>query len=636
MLLPNTKSSQFEKVCVSTNGGISVMYKKSLVGITATITAISMVAAPCLTAYAEDVTGYQNITSDTKIEGNVTSDSSDNSLIDKGLVEASGAGTEVEITGNVDGSAIVQGEEESISSRHTWSYTWPDKVVYSITDEDTLTRTGGAKAGVSVSGGASVSVGGDVIGGDNGAIVNGNSSLTVGRDVVSNGQEKIYSGHKYTGSDIIRYTGTEDIKPGTNNDELGYAVKADAVADENNVFGYSNHADGTGISTDGDGNIIVKGDVKSTGNGIVIDTNTNGDKGSITVLGTIKGDEYGINIADAYYMMEYYENHPQLGGTLDADGTYMDYHERCIAAGESEESFQARTKAAGEKLAAEVPEITVYAIESKRTINNSRDNDYFEAYQIAYDKIVNAINYIIRHDDNITITADTKTIDADEYFVTKINQAFEVAADVPSGYRLTGGENVKVTDKGNGRYELILTDISGKINVRAELIPVTKKEETSYEVVVEEVPQAEPAPAPVQHIAPTSTATLAAVSNLTSQAETQAFIEKVSGDKPAQTVAFEVKKVSTEQYKTAVIESIATAPAGGAFNLVTDQPSLFDTKMVDAMMERNDVDVNVVFGYGGKTYKVVIPAGYNIRSLLDSNGFCGFLKLLAVLGGTTI
>ena len=55
--------------------------------------------------------------------------------------------------------------------------------------------------------------------------------------------------------------------------------------------------------------------------------------------------------------------------------------------------------------------------------------------------------------------------------------------------------------------------------------------------------------------------------------------------------------------------------------------------MAEAIMARGDIDVNLVFGYGGKTFKVVIPAGYDVSSLLDANGFVGFLRILAILGG---
>ncbi|WP_034443524.1 hypothetical protein [Butyrivibrio sp. AE2032] len=72
---------------------------------------------------------------------------------------------------------------------------------------------------------------------------------------------------------------------------------------------------------------------------------------------------------------------------------------------------------------------------------------------------------------------------------------------------------------------------------------------------------------------------------------------------------------------------------GGAFNIETDRVTCFDSKMIEAFAARPDVDVNVVFTYGGKRLKVTIPAGYNVKTLLDSNGYCGFLRLLSILGG---
>lgn len=608
------------------------MYRRILVGITTTVTAVSMVVTPSLTAYAEDKTDQVIVTSGNEsIDGNVVSDSGDSQLINRGLVEASGSGTSVTVTGNVDGSAIVTGEPQTNNGSTERFYRGSDGQCTSMIIYDTKTNTGGAMSGVSVTDGASATVGGDITGGANGTMVYGNgSSLTVGGDVKANGQEEVISGRKYTGSDIIKVEGAapEDIKAGTQ-DNYGFAVKSDATG---TAAGKTNHAKGDGIYTDGNGNILVKGDVIADDAGIVIDTDTNGNKGSITVLGTVKGSEFGISILDARNMSDYLDDEICTRiQNLPPIGKYEDFHERFIRAGGTEEEYQAACRAASDRLVAEMPDITIYAIESKRPINNSRDYDYYDAYQVAYNKVTNAINYIIKHDDNVTVTANTKTIDAKDYFVAKINQAFEVAADVPAGYMLSGGDNVKVTEKGNGIYELILTGLGGGINIRAILRPVAKAEEVSYEVEVKEVKQPEPQAQPIA--APTSAKTLAAVTNLVSEADTQTFIAKVSGDKPAQTVAFEVNKIPVTQYKEAVIQNITSAPTGGALNLVTDQPSLMDRAMAEAIMARSDIDVNLVFGYGGKTFKVVIPAGYDVSSLLDANGFVGFLRILAILGG---
>ncbi|MBQ7658481.1 MAG: hypothetical protein IJS16_05815, partial [Butyrivibrio sp.] len=68
------------------------MYRRILVGITTTVTAVSMVVTPSLTVYAEDMTDQVVATSgSTTIDGNVVSDSGDSQLVEQGLVEASGS-----------------------------------------------------------------------------------------------------------------------------------------------------------------------------------------------------------------------------------------------------------------------------------------------------------------------------------------------------------------------------------------------------------------------------------------------------------------------------------------------------------------------------------------------------------------
>ena len=61
-----------------------------------------------------------------------------------------------------------------------------------------------------------------------------------------------------------------------------------------------------------------------------------------------------------------------------------------------------------------------------------------------------------------------------------------------------------------------------------------------------------------------------------------------------------------------------------------------DSKMIAAIASRPDIDVNVVFTYGGKKLKVTIPAGYDVSKLLDEYGYCGFLSLMSILGSTEL
>lgn len=585
-----------------------------------------------------DVAGRVNVSGGSvEISGNVTSNGDDSLLrVDEysgnyfgngtGLVQANGAGSTVNVGGNVDGSELISKSGNANQTSYYWN--GDDEEPTSIVKYDKVTSTGGADSAVIAENGASVTVDGNVTGGKNGATVTGeNSSLTVGGNVVSNGKESVKSGTKYTNGE-----GAEIVKETTDSGNTKYSVKEGSTGV---AYADPKTMDGNGITTDGNGNILVKGDVTGTQNGITIDNDQNGKKGSITVLGTIKGEQYGINLADSLQMYKYVDNAKK---------------------GETAEESEARFKAAGEKLAAEIPEITVYAIEAKEAVNdeklgvNSKGRpvvvECSDAYKAAYSSVVNAINYIIKHDDesikdaNVKVDATTKTIDNKDYYVTKINQAFSVAANLPDGFTLSGGDNVSVVDNGNGTFSLTLTNLSGGINIKAVLRPVSNSSvassESSYEVEIQQVSQpSSTSPSSTETAAPVVIRTISPAAAAGNSGSAN-FVAAISGTKPAQTVSFEVGKITAAQYKDAVIANVASVPANGAYNIVTDKPSVFDSKMMDAIAARNDIDVNVVFNYGGRRYKVVIPAGYNVKSLLDSNGYCGFLRLLALLGGEVI
>ena len=539
-----------------------------------------------------------------------------------GLVTAADEGSSVKVGGNVDGSRIITKSEEIYGS-HTTHYV--DDNPTTITEYDTRTITGGASAGVYVAEGADVDVEGNVVGGRTGAYVRGESTLTVGGNVVSNGQETIESGTEYVNGEGASFTRHVKIVDGK--EDVTYTVDEGSTGvPAVNQKSFDSH----GIYTDGNGKIVIEGDVTGQQYGITIDNDEDGKAGSIVVLGTIKGEKYGLNLADANSMYKYVEDNS------------------------TGESYAVRAQKGGEKLAKEIPDITVYAIEgSDKAINDGTLGEHdgrkmvvecYQAYQAAYESIVNAINYIIKQDDKsnsdygITVDATKQTINDKEYFTTKINQAFSVAAKLPEGYTISGGENVTVVDNGNGTFSLTLNNVKGGINLKAVLRPVSTGDNSSsggndYEVVVEEVTQTAPTPTQPGALVITSTSGQA---NAASNPEQAALVAAISGDKPAQTISFSVEKVTPQQYKEAVINNVASVPANGALNLVTDKPSVIDYKMVEALSARSDIDVNVVFNYGGKRYKVVIPAGYDMKSLLDKNGYCGFLRLLAVLGGETI
>lgn len=548
-----------------------------------------------------------------------------------GVVTARGEGASVTVEGDVDASKLITERTDNGATHEMYHHNSGNKgeAPSSVVEYDTTTVTGGADAGVYVEDGATVTVKGTVTAGENGAVVKGDSTLNVGGNVVSNGKEITHSGTEYVNGEGASFTQKTEI---VNGKEQEYYIVDEGSTGKPAVW---SEFSSNGINTDGNGTIVVEGDVTGKKNGILIDNDRDGKAGSIVVLGTIKGEEYGINIDDQLQMYKYYE---------DLDVIYNEEGNKKVA----------------EELIKEIPQITVYAVEGAKPISDGTRGtryveglgeipqvvEFYEGFKNVYDSVVSAINYIIKQDDksnaDYSITVDKNTskqeINGKEYFTTKINQAFSVAAKLPEGYTISGGENVTVVDNGNGTYSLTLTNDKGGINLKAVLRPVSTGDNSSsagndYEVVVEEVTQTAPTPTQPGALVITSTSGQA---NAASNPEQAALVAAISGDKPAQTISFSVGKVTPQQYKEAVINNVASVPANGALNLVTDKPSVIDSKMVEALSARSDIDVNVVFNYGGKRYKVVIPAGYDMKSLLDKNGYCGFLRLLAVLGGETI
>ena len=103
---------------------------------------------------------------------------------------------------------------------------------------------------------------------------------------------------------------------------------------------------------------------------------------------------------------------------------------------------------------------------------------------------------------------------------------------------------------------------------------------------------------------------------------------------PTKTLKLELSTISNAQFVSAVQDGIRNIPQGGSFVLDVDQVGCFNTGIIEALEQRRDIEVTVIFVSEGQRTKVVIPAGYEVRQLLDENGYCGFLRLAALLGST--
>ena len=175
-----------------------------------------------------------------------------------------------------------------------------------------------------------------------------------------------------------------------------------------------------------------------------------------------------------------------------------------------------------------------------RTVDDANVTNYD-----VYRAVVKTINYIINQDEEsqkkygLKLTEDNENVkpitdpNKKTYDTVNISEAFKVAANVPEGYEVTAGENVKVTNNGDGTFTLVLNNVKGGINVKVTAIVKTTENtdgSQSYEVVVENVTPsyADPAQAPAGAIV---------VSNTVSAADTPSQIAAISGTKPARTVS---------------------------------------------------------------------------------------------------
>ena len=214
-----------------------------------------------------------------------------------------------------------------------------------------------------------------------------------------------------------------------------------------------------------------------------------------------------------------------------------------------------------------------------------------------------------------------------------VNSAIKVA--VQEGYSVTAGDNVTVTDLGNGVYEIRLNNNKGGVSIKAHLIGGRVVAENT-ETVSDDEPRTESETPSVPFIfakftvSPTGANALPTVLG--------AYIGEEASNVPVQ--ATKVVKVpagnlTAIEYKNAFIKTVTEAPKDATVILETAMCSCLDKAMVDALATRPDVSVQIVFPKdktGAENYSVTIPAGYDVNSLVDANGYCGFMYLNSLFG----
>ncbi len=102
-----------------------------------------------------------------------------------------------------------------------------------------------------------------------------------------------------------------------------------------------------------------------------------------------------------------------------------------------------------------------------------------------------------------------------------------------------------------------------------------------------------------------------------------------------------IKNVEKAIAEATTAAANAAVSASGATS--TNTPIAIDTGVwisfkgnVYQKLQDSGLPVQISFMYKGERYRVDIPAGADLMSLVDENGYCGFLNLMAHFGGTKL
>ena len=201
------------------------------------------------------------------------------------------------------------------------------------------------------------------------------------------------------------------------------------------------------------------------------------------------------------------------------------------------------------------------------------------------------------------------------------------------------GNKINLFPKNNGdnTYTITLINSKGAITISAKLINGTS--------VITTAPAKASAPAQTSSDNGSSSSEteeveapfIFATFTVTGKTDASAEVLGANRDSADETFGLVSKPVikvaagnlTAKEYRNAFIKAVKEAPQGGIVRLETAAVSCIDKTMMAALAERPDVTLEVVFPYAGNTLDVTVPAGTDVMSLLDENGYCGFLYLNA-------
>jgi len=274
--------------------------------------------------------------------------------------------------------------------------------------------------------------------------------------------------------------------------------------------------------------------------------------------------------------------------------------EKAKAGGEANAIYvNAAPGASQEDILNSLPDIVVGELVAKNEdfIWNSYDNGLYgndpedETIGELNEKIYATIRYMIRwnNSEGGSFSVDG-TSKYGEYDVAQENQELGITIQIAEGYELESisGGKAQVLQRPDGTWSVIVPR-GGGVNLSAVLKRIIKEEMKN-----------------------------SAVSNPgASGSEEQTTVQKSSG---------------YAEFQKAVRSQIKNAAPGAVVEIDGKNWMSFDRSTMEELSKRNDLTVVVRFRYLGKRWRVVVPAGYAVQTLLNQEGYTGFLYLSAVFG----
>ena len=274
--------------------------------------------------------------------------------------------------------------------------------------------------------------------------------------------------------------------------------------------------------------------------------------------------------------------------------------EKAKAGGEANAIYvNAAPGASQEDILNSLPDIVVGELVAKNEdfIWNSYDNGLYgndpedETIGELNEKIYATIRYMIRWNNSeggsFSVNGTSKY---GEYDVAQENQELGITIQIAEGYELESisGGKAQVLQRPDGTWSVIVPR-GGGVNLSAVLKRIIKEEMKN-----------------------------SAVSNPgASGSEEQTTVQKSSG---------------YAEFQKAVRSQIKNAAPGAVVEIDGKNWMSFDRSTMEELSKRNDLTVVVRFRYLGKRWRVVVPAGYAVQTLLNQEGYTGCLYLSAVFG----